>query len=106
MPTVQGDVKPLGDTGFMATFLINHYLYRFKAEMGKSVEFVTCREATLTYDSISELTSTRSYDGTIGPHDISFNISNGPKITGRLDGYTTPSGDLSSSGSWSNEHEW
>ena len=85
---------------FVCTFLINNILYSATGSFSTAVPEFISDDATLKYDSIGDLTSTRSFSGRVGVDDIALIFRNGPTITGRLTKLVNPPSDVSGSAVW------
>ena len=87
MPRAEGIVESTSGVRFIASFVVGGSLYNFFGIRGINVpEFrCQCNTATLIYSDISDLTSTRSFTGTIGPHGLESGFANGPTIAGKLE---------------------
>ena len=68
-----------------AVFVIDDIQTIFNAVVEPPIEVpFNSTSATLTYDDISSLTSTRHYSGRIGPEKFELTLHNGPTIKGEL----------------------
>jgi hypothetical protein len=85
---------------FVCTFLISNILYSASGSFATAVPEFISDDATLKYDSVGDLTSTRSFSGRVGIDDIALIFRNGPTITGRLSKLVNPPSDVSGSAVW------
>ena len=60
--------------------------------------------ATVKYDDVGDLTSTRSFAGRVGLDDIELTFDNGPIISGRLNMPIDPATTVSGSGVWTENY--
>ncbi|KAK8056836.1 hypothetical protein PG993_002063 [Apiospora rasikravindrae] len=84
MPTAKGSFSRTQNTLITATFVIDERQWDFIMTISSSIVAFTSNGAELTYNDLDELTSTRSFNGTIGREDFSIDLDNGLKITGKL----------------------
>lgn len=87
---------------FVCTFLISNILYSASGSFSQATavpEFIS-DDATLKYDNVDDLTSTRPFSGRVGIDDIALIFRNGPTITGRLSKLVNPPSDVSGSAVW------
>ncbi|KAF8894209.1 hypothetical protein CPB84DRAFT_1848547 [Gymnopilus junonius] len=85
---------------FESTFMIDGLKYNFSGSFASSVPPFECHNAVLTFNDISQLTSTRPFSGRIGPKTVKLDIQNGPNIEGPLNMPLDPGSSISGSGVW------
>ena len=91
----------LGSSKFMATFPIGDAQYTFAGVFATRVPDFSCRTARITYTSMSQFTSTRLVEGTIGPNSVKLRVFNGPVIDGPLEApYDPPCLEVVGCGVW------
>lgn len=105
MPTATGFIRTAGSgTKFSASFTIDDLLYSFAGSFTPSVPDFVSNSAMLEYNSVGELTATRTFNGRIGTNTITLSVAPGNpgrvKITGDLDMPITPASTASGNGSW------
>ncbi|OAA42535.1 hypothetical protein ISF_09707 [Cordyceps fumosorosea ARSEF 2679] len=101
MPTANGFIKGVaGGTRFTSTFVIDDIQYHFSGSFNPAVQEFVSNEAVLTYDTVGQLVTQRTFDGKIGTETISFSIKNGPKIQGPLNMPIHPASQVSGTGTW------
>ncbi|KAH7303929.1 hypothetical protein B0I35DRAFT_154979 [Stachybotrys elegans] len=101
MPTASGFVKSVaGGSKFNATFLINDIQYHFTGSFNPAVQEFTSNGATLNYENLNQLTATRDFEGRIGAENISFIVTNGPKLQGPLNMPISQASYVSGRGVW------
>lgn len=101
MPTAPGFVKATSSgTKFVASFIIDDILYNYAGSVNPSVQNFSCNNATLTYTSLGQLTTTRTYEGKIGTSTIKLTLANGPVIEGPLDMPIAPASTVSGNAVW------
>ena len=84
-----------------AVFVIEEIQRTFSANVSPSIQAFTSNSATLTYDTVEQLTSTRSYSGRIGTNTYELTLDNGPKITGGLNvPGLSPANTVAGTGVW------
>ncbi|KAF9535055.1 hypothetical protein CPB83DRAFT_879284 [Crepidotus variabilis] len=102
MPTADGYIKTTS-TGskFIAVFAIDGVSYTFTGPLGGSSQPWTCNNASATCRNLrKDLTSSRTFEGHVGPEKVRFQLENGIKITGTLDMPIHPPNSVSGTGSW------
>jgi hypothetical protein len=85
---------------FSTSFYVNKMLYNASGSFASTVPQFSCSNATLKYNDIGDLTSTRSFSGRVGIDDIELTFDNGPTITGRLNMPINPPSTVSGSAVW------
>ncbi|KAF8163838.1 hypothetical protein B0H34DRAFT_697225 [Crassisporium funariophilum] len=75
-------------------------MYNFSGNFASSVPAFTSNTATLTYTSLNQLTSTRSFDGRVGPNNVRLTLANGSVIDAVLDMPISPGSSVSGMGVW------
>ncbi|KAL1839709.1 hypothetical protein VTK73DRAFT_3936 [Phialemonium thermophilum] len=101
MSTAQGFIRGVaGGHRFIASFVIDDIQYAFSGMLNPAVAEFTSREATLTYDSVEQLTSQRNFEGQVGSETVTLTIDNGPRISGPLEPPIYPASAVSGSGMW------
>ncbi|RYP76679.1 hypothetical protein DL771_001601 [Monosporascus sp. 5C6A] len=101
MPTANGFIKSVaGGNKFTATFVIDDIQYHFSGNFNPAVQEFTSNEATLTYDSVGQMTTQRDFEGKIGTETITLTVKNGPTINGPLNLPINPASRVSGSGTW------
>jgi hypothetical protein len=100
MPSADGFIKSTAGGRFAATFVIDEIMFNFSGSFASSVPAFTCNTATLEYPNLKAISSTRSFEGRVGPSKVSLNLANGPKINGVLDMPLSPGSTVSGSGVW------
>ncbi|KIM42294.1 hypothetical protein M413DRAFT_444721 [Hebeloma cylindrosporum] len=85
---------------FSSSFSINKVLYNASGSFGTTVPEFVSNNATLRYDDIGDLTSTRSFSGRIGSDDVELVFDIGPTIKGRLNMPISPPSTVSGSAGW------
>ena len=104
MPTtVLGTVVSTDTCHFIAKFTVdNTRTYSFAGTFEAIVPNLTCREAIVTFDDISKLTTSEStkFTGRVGPFDVQLDLANGPTIKGVLNAAVL-SRNLWGTGKWS-----
>lgn len=99
--TANGWIKSAhSGTKFVAAFTIHEILYNFTGDLSPSVPDFSANVATLKYDNVGELTTTREFSGQVGITHIILNIVNSPVISGTLDLPISPASTVSGSGTW------
>lgn len=101
MPTANGFIKSTSSgTKFTASFVINNLQYSYAGSLSPSLQPFACQTAVLTYTTIGELTTTRSYEGIVGTKKVKIEIANGPTIEGTLDDEIDPSSTIGGNAVW------
>ncbi|KAF5310924.1 hypothetical protein D9619_007964 [Psilocybe cf. subviscida] len=100
MPSADGFIKSTAGGRFAATFVIDEIMFNFSGSFASSVPAFTCNTATLNYPSLKSISSTRSFEGRVGPSKVTLNLANGPAISGVLDMPLSPGSTVSGSGVW------
>jgi hypothetical protein len=104
MHIAQGFVRRIGINGgakFLATFAINDTHFTLGGIFVSGVPHFSCRHAKLTYTSLSQLTSTRLVEGSIGPDNLTLRFLNGASIEGPLESpYDPPCLEVIGCGIW------
>ncbi|KAF8962443.1 hypothetical protein BDZ97DRAFT_1662864 [Flammula alnicola] len=100
MPSADGFIKSTAGGRFAATFVIDDLMYNFSGSFASSVPAFSCNTASLSYNAVRQLNSTRSFDGRVGPTTVELRVANGPIITGVLDMPLSPGSTVSGSGVW------
>ena len=72
---------------FSSSFYVkkSKVLYNASGGFAENVPEFECYNATVKYNDVGDLTSTRSFAGRVGMNDIELTFDNGPVISGRLD---------------------
>ena len=70
---------------FAATFDIDNVQFTLGGIFVSGMPHFSCRHTKLTYTSLSQLTSTRLIEGSIGPNGLMLRLINGPTIEGILE---------------------
>ena len=70
---------------FVAAFSIDKIVYTASGTFSSSIPAFRSGYATLKYDYIGDLTSTRAFSGRVEGTNTSLTFDIGPTITGRLD---------------------
>ncbi|KAF9535159.1 hypothetical protein CPB83DRAFT_233828 [Crepidotus variabilis] len=107
MPTSDGYIKTTSSgSKFMAVFTINDTNYTFSGPLGGSSQPWNCNNASVTYKSRQkDLTSSRTFEGHVGPRKVRFQLENDVTITGTLDMPIHPPNSVSGTGSWTSNFE-
>ncbi|THH21464.1 hypothetical protein EW146_g107 [Bondarzewia mesenterica] len=101
MHTASGFIRSASSgTKFTASFTIDDLLYTFAGSLSPSVQSFESNNATLEYNSVGQLTTTRTFEGKIGTKAINISLGNGPKIEGPLDMPISPASTIDGSGTW------
>ncbi|KAF3923619.1 hypothetical protein ABW21_db0204407 [Orbilia brochopaga] len=100
MPSVPGFVRGINNNRLLATFVVNDIQYTFQGHCSTPVLPFESNDATLEYSSEHELTTSREFEGEIGPVNISLMVSNGPRINGHLNMPMEPSTRVTGSAVW------
>ncbi|KAK4198634.1 hypothetical protein QBC40DRAFT_298322 [Triangularia verruculosa] len=101
MPTADGTFFRNSANRVTAVFIIDEIQMTFTATVAPSIQPFTSKSATLTYDDVESLTSTRSYSGLIGTDTYALIFDNGPKITGNLNvPGISPANTVAGTGVW------
>jgi len=104
MHIAQGFVRRIGTSGgakFLATFTVNDTHFTLGGIFVSGVPHFSCRNAKLKYDSLSQLTSTRLVEGSIGPNNLTLRFLNGTTIEGALESpYNPPCLEVIGCGIW------
>ncbi|KAL6914726.1 hypothetical protein FSST1_012486 [Fusarium sambucinum] len=104
MPSAQGFIKSVAaGNKFMSVFIIDDIQYHFSGQLQPAVQSFQSNDATLEYNSIDELTTSRDFQGKVGPMDISINLSNGATIKGNLDMPLNQAALASGTGTWTQQ---
>ena len=100
MPSVQGAVKCQGKT-IIGIFHINGDPRRVVVEVNpRSLQLFECSNATLTYDSVAQLSGDCNWSGTIGTHDLKMNFGGGLNIVGQITVALQSSTQTAGAGTW------
>ncbi|KAF8165980.1 hypothetical protein B0H34DRAFT_691345 [Crassisporium funariophilum] len=100
MPTAEGFFKSTAGGRFACTLLVDDdMMYHFSGTFASSVQAFTANIATVTYTSLNQLVSSRSFAGRVGPDNITLTLANGPVIEGVLD-MPIQGATVSGSGVW------
>jgi hypothetical protein len=100
MPTAPGYFKSYNsDSKVVGVFTISDGNHYFTGSISPAINFASTH-AELTYDNLEQLTSTRTYSGTVGKTKLSLTLSNGPTISGTLDNPINPAVTASGAGTW------
>ncbi|KAL4252793.1 hypothetical protein ABKN59_005392 [Abortiporus biennis] len=101
MPTAKGSFHRESANRFIAVFVVDGIQVSYSATVSPSMQPFTSNNATLTYDDVDDLTSTRGYEGRIGTDDFKLTIKNGPTIEGQLNvPGISPAATVNGSGAW------
>jgi hypothetical protein len=85
MPTTRGTFLRTAPNRVTAVFVIDDIQTIFNAVVQPAIEVpFNSTSATLTYDDVGSLTSSRPYSGHIGPDKFELTLHNGPTIKGEL----------------------
>ncbi|KIM39453.1 hypothetical protein M413DRAFT_29193 [Hebeloma cylindrosporum] len=95
--SVPGSLGSFGSSFYVKKSKI---LYNASGTFETTVPEFECYNATVKYDDIDDLTSTRSFAGRVGMNDIQLTFDNGPVISGRLDMPIDPATTVSGSAVW------
>ncbi|PPR00854.1 hypothetical protein CVT26_012489 [Gymnopilus dilepis] len=98
--TVDGFIDCKNGTRFTASFTVDGINYNYTGSLGNSVPPFKCFEARLKFDETRQLTSTRLFEGIIGPTDLKITLANKVEISGTLNMPINPGASVSGSGSW------
>ncbi|KIM49485.1 hypothetical protein M413DRAFT_438668 [Hebeloma cylindrosporum] len=85
---------------FSGSFSINHVVYNVSGSFATTVPEFRCSNATLKYDYIGDLTSTRSFSGHVGDTDIALTFDIDLTITGLLNLPIQPPTTVFGSAAW------
>jgi len=87
---------------FSSSFYVkkSKVLYNASGSFEETVPEFECYNATVKYNDVGDLTSTRSFAGRVGMNDIELTFDNGPVISGRLDMPIDPATTVSGSAGW------
>jgi len=70
---------------FTTSFYVNHSIfYDTSRNFVSTVPEFYCSNATLKYEDVGDITSTRSFSARVDINDISLTSENGPTVTGKL----------------------
>ncbi|KAF9535158.1 hypothetical protein CPB83DRAFT_889072 [Crepidotus variabilis] len=107
MPTSDGYIKTTSSgSRFMAVFTINDTAYTFSGPLGGSSQPWICTNASVTYNDVrKDLTSSRPFEGHVGPKKVKFQLDNEVTITGTLDMPIHPPNSVSGTGSWTSNFQ-
>ena len=84
MPSARGVVKCQGNK-IIGTFHINGSGPRYlSVQVHPRNEEFECSDATLTYDSVAQLSGDCKWSGTMGINDLKMNFGPGFNITGQI----------------------
>jgi len=83
MPSVQGVVKCQGNK-IVGNFYINGGRQCLSVQVEPRNEEFECSDATLTYDSVAQLSGACKWSGTIGRDDLKMNFGTGLSIVGQI----------------------
>ncbi|KAF9457789.1 hypothetical protein BDZ94DRAFT_939035 [Collybia nuda] len=100
MPSASGNIISQNGKKFIATFLIDEIQYSFAGSLDPSVQSFNCSNATLTYGSVGDLTTTRAYEGQVGVTKVTFTVANGAKLEGPLNLQISPASTVAGNGTW------
>jgi hypothetical protein len=102
MPTtVVGTIESTDTCHFTAKFTFdNTRTYSFAGTFEAIVPNLTCRQAIVTFNDITELATSTKFTGRVGPFDVQLNLDNGPTIKGVLN-TAVMSRNLWGTGKWS-----
>jgi len=106
MPTtVQGTIESTDRWNFIAKFPIDDTnTYSFTGNFEAVVPNLTCRQAIVIYENLSDLDTTAAtatkFTGRVGPFDVQLNLANGTIIKGVLN-VSVLSRNLWGTGTWS-----
>jgi len=103
MPTtILGTIVSTDTCHFTAKFTSDdtQVTYSFAGTFEAIVPNLTCRQAIVTFDDITLLTSSTKFTGRVGPFDVQLNLDNGPTIKGVLN-TSVMSRNLWGTGKWS-----
>ncbi|KAF4959136.1 hypothetical protein FGADI_1876 [Fusarium gaditjirri] len=104
MPLATGFIKSLQPTRFIASFDLEGSLYTFTGNTNPPTQPFESNAATLEYDSVDTLRSSRQFNGIIGDGDqVSFTFNDGTVIKGNLDSPISPASSVNGTGSWHQE---
>ncbi|KAF8962474.1 hypothetical protein BDZ97DRAFT_1759316 [Flammula alnicola] len=85
MPSADGIINCTPENRKLtATFLIDGVIYMIFANFASSLPAFTTNKATITYDEVSQLTSTRSFSGYISFSSLEIKLGNGVVVSGIL----------------------
>ena len=85
MSTAPGMVIRASPDRLMQVFIIDDIQYTFAAVISPPIPPLQVVEAQLSYESPDDLTSTRSYQGTIEDGQLKLQFDNGPTITATVE---------------------
>ncbi|KAF4446031.1 hypothetical protein F53441_10289 [Fusarium austroafricanum] len=101
MPTAQGIAIRNGANRITLVFVIDDLQVTFSAAINPPIQPFSVNDATITYNSLDDLTSTHSISGQIGPETFSLSFDNGVTAEGNLSPPgVSPASTVHGSGSW------
>ena len=101
MPTAPGTLTRNSPNRITALFVIDDLQYTFSATVSPSIQPFTSQTATLDYESLDKLTSTRLYSGRIGTTTFKLALDNGPTMKGELNlPGVVPASTVNGNGAW------
>jgi hypothetical protein len=101
MPTANGTLTRVSANRIIAVFIVDDIQQTFNAAISPALQPFTSNQATLTYNSEGDLTSTRHFSGVIGTTTFKLTLDNGPIIEGALNiPGVSPASTVDGSGAW------
>ncbi|RBR06153.1 uncharacterized protein FIESC28_11168 [Fusarium coffeatum] len=101
MPEAPGTAIQKTHNEFTLMFVVDDQPVSFTGRLSPSIQPFSTRVATLTYNDLDDLKSTRSFNGKIGPMTFELNFDNGTSAKGDLHAPGVQSAEMvSGSGQW------
>ncbi|KAM0233557.1 hypothetical protein ACHAP5_010355 [Fusarium lateritium] len=101
MPSALGFIKSVaGGDKITSTFIIDDIQYHFSGTLSPAVQPFQGNQATLEYDDVEQLTSSRDFDGKVGVQDTRLTLSNGATISASLEMPISQASRVSGTGVW------
>ncbi|KAK4463929.1 hypothetical protein QBC42DRAFT_264638 [Cladorrhinum samala] len=101
MHTASGTIICRGGSHVAAIFILDEIQYAFNANISPALPPFTAHSATVTFDDVASLTSSRSFSGHIGTDTFELNVDNGVQIKAQLnDPGVSSDSTFDGSGAW------